>query len=580
MLGWWKAMFTGRQWRARALAAAFASGGTLLFGAAGALASAAAPVAVTAPGRVIFSVDGGIVSGNVDGGGATAAVALPDGGAVLIGSGNQQETGFYAARLTSAGALDQSFGTGGVVRVGGNTAPTRVEQIVRQSDGKLVVVGDGVATNKRQSPPLVLVRLNQDGSTDQSFGGGGVAQLPIQDPCGGCAPLAMLPNGGFIVTGNTGERSRAQDHDPKAVPNTQWVVVRLTAAGALDPGFGQSGIATVAGAGGSGSNAAVLGNGDIVTFGGAVGGNYLARLLPSGAPDPAFNAGNPASVTPGFGLGMIANPDGSVIVAVRGAVVRYTNAGVPDPGFGPGGSANIPLADFAQILPAAAAGVLVATQSFARPGEVQVERLAANGAVDPALGGPTGQHLVVPFGGGGSTFLVSKRLIPTPPLVQNSFRDTTILARPDGSYLIVGGVRVSQPTGEGQGKSIFDVAAAALTPSFTLATGFGGPATPLHASLRVAAQKAATSLTRHGIRVQVNLSAPGLCLVVIKAGGRVVARSVLPVFASGPVTLPVELTAFGNHWLRLHHRVRLSVTAAARDLLTNTATATGSGTLH
>jgi uncharacterized delta-60 repeat protein len=563
------------------LAIALAVGATLWLGAD--VASGAASSVAKAPSRVIFSVNAGAVSGDTDGGGAVAAVALPGGGAVLIGSTAQQRSGFYAAQLTPSGSLDASFGSGGIAQIAANIALSRVEQVVRQPDGKLVVVGegDGSVVNKLRFPVVVLARLNADGSIDQSFGNGGFAQLPIQDSCGGCTGLALLPSGGFAVTGNTGQQAPAIAHDPHAVPNTQWVVALLTATGTLDPRFGQAGIATLPVPGGFGYDTAVMANGDIVALGHAGGSLYLTRLLPSGAQDPTFNAGTPAALPGGFGFGMVANPDGSVMVATRGGIVRYTTAGLPDPAFGPGGVAPVTSADLFQIQPAAGNGALVILQSGAHPGQIRVERLTANGTIDSTLGGPSGLQFEVPFGGGGSTFLVSKRLLPSPPLAQNTFRNGYFLPRPDGSYLLIGGVKVFQPTGEGQGKSIFDVAAAALTASFTPDASFGGPATPLHATLHIATQQnATTALKVHGIRVQVNLSAPGLCRVTIKANGRVIALSVLPVFAQGPTTLPVELTGYGNQWLRHRHHITLHATATARDLLTNTAVTATTGVLH
>jgi hypothetical protein len=139
---------------------------------------------------------------------------------------------------------------------------------------------------------------------------------------------------------------------------------------------------------------------------------------------------------------------------------------------------------------------------------------------------------------------------------------------------------VSQPTGEGAGRSIFDFAAAALTPSFALDRSFGGPGERLRTSIRVARQRAATAARRHGIRVQVDASAPGLSLVKIRSGRSVVAQSVLPIFHAGWQTLPVELTRAGTTLLRHHHRVHVTVTALSRDLLTSTATAGATGTLR
>jgi hypothetical protein len=212
-------------------------------------------------------------------------------------------------------------------------------------------------------------------------------------------------------------------------------------------------------------------------------------------------------------------------------------------------------------------------------GRDTVERIGATGAIDPTLGGPSGLDLETPFGGGSSSFVVSQRPRALPPLTQNTFTGA-VVQRPDGSYVFLGDVAVSQPTGEGEGRSIDDFAAAALTPSFALDPSFGGSAVRLHATLALIRQRASTARTRHGIRVTLDVSAPGLARVVIKAAGRVVAQSVLPVFDAGRVTLPVELTSFGDQWLKTHPRSRLTLILKARDLLTNLVTATAAGTLH
>ncbi len=156
----------------------------------------------------------------------------------------------------------------------------------------------------------------------------------------------------------------------------------------------------------------------------------------------------------------------------------------------------------------------------------------------------------------------------------------SIIEHADGSFVAVNGVSVVEGTGEGEGNSIFDFGAAGLTPSFALDTSFGGKATPLYAKLRVIKQRAATAHTRRGIRVELTLSQPGLARVIVKAGGRVVAQNVLAVFKAGEATLPVELTTYGSQLLRNHRGVSVTATATGRDLLTNTATSTASGSLH
>ncbi|MEO9174294.1 MAG: hypothetical protein ABI317_02185 [Gaiellales bacterium] len=111
-------------------------------------------------------------------------------------------------------------------------------------------------------------------------------------------------------------------------------------------------------------------------------------------------------------------------------------------------------------------------------------------------------------------------------------------------------------------------------------TAFGGPATRLRVRLGLALQRAATAHARHAIRVILNQSAAGLTRVRISAGGHVIAQSVVPVFGSGPRTLPVELTYHGAALLRSHRNVRVQITAAARDLLAGPGSATASGTLR
>jgi uncharacterized delta-60 repeat protein len=559
--------------------------GALLCGPAGASAKAL-PVA-TAPGRVVISTDGGVVA-NTDssGGGGAAAVALPDGGAVAVADGPGGQAVLVA--ITANGALDPSFGTGGTATLTPGFPAYGVLQMIRQPDGKLVLLASGSTANDLQFPQLVAIRLNPDGTPDQSFGAGGVDLLPIQESCS-CATIALRPGGGFVVSGSTGGQSPAIETNPEAIPESQWVVAGLTPTGALDPSFGQSGIATVVGTGALAAGLAVLPDGDIVTDGQVAVGNLryqsqLTRLLPSGAPDPTFNGGTPQTLPAVDYGGPIANADGTVIVEVPHAIIRYTNAGLPDQTFGNGGIVQIGSPDTTQafaLLPAAGDGALIVLENGGEyaEGHDVVERIAANGAVDPTLGGPTGLAFTTPFGGGSSGLLTTLHPQALPPLDQNTFGGN-VVQRPDGSYLLLGGVAVSEPTGEGDGESIEDFAAIALTPSFGVETSFGGPATPLHARVAIIAQRATTARARHGIRVTTTVSAAGLARVAIKASGRVVAQSVLPVFGPNPRTLPVELTSFGDTWLKGHPRARLTVSLKARDLLTNVATASAAGALR
>jgi uncharacterized delta-60 repeat protein len=550
------------------------------------LASAAPPTIQTAPGRVVVSLDGGgIVDGENAGGAVDPAVALPDGGAAAIFDtpGGPVDV----VELAADGALDPSFGNGGIARPTVNLPSFSAAQITRQADGKLVLVGSETASSSLEFPPVVLVRLNADGSLDQSFGNGGVDVLPIQTSCN-CATLGLRPGGGFVVNGAT-----VAQMGPKVgtfqTEITQWTIAGLSADGALDPSFGQAGLVTLAGHAGYGANLAVLPDGDTVALGvqsidNAHYVSELTRLLPSGAPDPTFNGGTPQTLPSTANPNeWLAYPDGSVVVGLVHAVVRYTTAGIPDTGFGTGGilqtGPSTDLTQGGQLLPAAGDGALLITQTGPEYGQGHylAQLIGANGQISPA--GGSGLGFQIPFGGGSSSVVTSILPRPVPALDQNTFAGS-VLQRPDGSYLFLGEVTVSQPTGEGEGNSIADFAAAALTPSFAVESAFGGPATPLRADISVLNQRAATARTRHGIRVTLRISGPSLARVVIRASGGVVAQSLLPVFTAGRSILPIELTSFGAQLLKRHPRSRLTVSLTARDLLANTAVADTEASLH
>jgi uncharacterized delta-60 repeat protein len=527
-----------------------------------------------APGRVVFPVDGGVTSANADGGRATQVVSLPDGGAVLIGGGAPARKGFYAAELTPTGALDPSFGSRGIARLTVGSHLTPVE-LLRQDDGKLVVVA-----STGPAKQLVVLRINADGGLDQTFGSGGVATSPIAAACDACTPAALAPDGDIVLTG--------ENLDPGGSPSPTWALTRLTPSGALDQTFGHVGIETIPGTDSGGYDVAVLADDDIITLGltnlsaGKASIAMLTRVTPMGLSEPDFDGGVPAELPPGSGASAIyVYPDESVLVGGTTAVFRFTSVGNPDTTFANAGIARVgSLPSPLELLPAANGAVLAVGPTNGSPNSLTALRIAADGSVDPALGGPTGALYQPPFGGGRSSFVSSTRPRPLPPLAQDSFLDAAVAARPDGSYLAVGGVAVSQPTGDGGGRSIFDFAAAALTPSFTPDTGFGGPAERLTMKLTVSRQTARTAVSKHGIAVRIDLSAPGLARVRIKAHGTLVAQSVLPIFGSGARTLPVELTSGGAAVLRAHPGVRVTASASARGLLTATTHASASGTLH
>jgi uncharacterized delta-60 repeat protein len=552
----------------RGLCAVFLLGGLAL-----ASAGQAAPGRrAVAPGRVVFPVDGGIPTAGVDGPRASQVVALPGGGAVLVGGGFPGGKGFYAAALTATGSLDPSFGSHGIDRVSLSRRVVALE-VLRQPDGKLVVVGSSGSAERR----LVIVRLDGAGAIDQTFGSGGLASTPVATACESCTPAALTPDGQIILTG----QALGSGGSPV------WIVTRLTGSGAVDQTFGHEGTITLPEAGASGYDVSVLDDGFITTLGvtklpaARTSIATLTRLRPDGLPDFDFNGGTPGELPGGSGASaMLVDPDGSVVIGGTSALFRYTSVGAPDAGFGTRGVVRIgALPSSLELLPAAGGATLVVGRS-ARASALRVVRVAADGGLDPSLGGPSGVLVGPLFGGGASSVSSPTRPRRDPSVSQNSFTAGAVALRADGSYLAVGGVSVSQLSGRAAGRSVFDFAAAALTPSLTPDAQFGGMAKGLTLSLSIPRQSGGSAHATRAIIVALDASAPGLARVTIKAHGRVIARSVVGILGSGPRNLRIGLTAYGSSVVGGGPGLRLTASAVGRDLVAASAHASASGTLR
>jgi uncharacterized delta-60 repeat protein len=134
------------------------------------------------------------------------------------------------------------------VAVGGKTVEV-ARAVVVQPDGKILIAGpvekDPKATGAvAKDTNIAVLRFDATGKPDPAFGKGGTAVIDIgpgnavgesyvADNSWGMAALA---NGRVVVFGSVA----AKDRD-----DADYAIVGLTSAGALDPGFGTKGITTV-----------------------------------------------------------------------------------------------------------------------------------------------------------------------------------------------------------------------------------------------------------------------------------------------------------------------------------------------
>ncbi|HEX5658882.1 MAG TPA: hypothetical protein VFX59_16925 [Polyangiales bacterium] len=165
----------------------------------------------------------------------------------------------YLTRFTTTGAGDDTFGTGGIVRLNPNAAivETRtnaadggitntlvgtdeVWSLSQAADGKLVVHGRTRAAGQlpdggpRTDTDFVLARFSANGQPDDGFGTGGVVTTDFKQTSASARAATVLPNGSIIGVGyssNTlfGTRGTNGPQNP--------VLYKVNANGTPDPTF-------------------------------------------------------------------------------------------------------------------------------------------------------------------------------------------------------------------------------------------------------------------------------------------------------------------------------------------------------
>jgi len=238
----------------------------------------------------------------------TAVLAFHDGSVVTAGwvdNGNDDRD-FALVRFTPAGIPDPAFGSGGAVQhtfdavAGGDD---RAVGVFDAGAGRLLVVGS-VDVGPSQPYRLPgLLRLLPNGDPDPAFGTGGRRLLDVH-PFGAAASFNFkvarrAPDGRILVAGYCSNCGNGGPPD--------MVVLRLTAQGDPDPGFGNAGWANF----------------------GSVEGNFW---LNEQANDVAVDALGRVLLVGSSEL------DSDPNEIVRPLVVRFTAAGELDDSFGDGGA--------------------------------------------------------------------------------------------------------------------------------------------------------------------------------------------------------------------------------------------------
>ncbi len=349
------------------------------------------------------------------------------------------------------GTLDLSFAEAGKLVTRAGRAFVSGRGMALQPDGKIIATGSG-------ANEAVTVRLTEDGALDDSFGEGGVVATNLGSNCGGL--VVTLPNPDRILVSGWGQgtmgmtdmalfayTAAGEPDDDFGIGGTvlsdfggdfgevHQLLVRdegaLLAIGALFPGGLRVARYTSTGVRDETFNiveptllpdTALLDAEGRIVIGGSVSNATsdfgIARYLASGAPDADFSGGlvstsfTADSADQVHGLlaladdklllvGTTTTPDGKVL-----ALARFDGAGVLDGTFGAGGHVTtaIPMDSQAPNAAVQDADGRILIAGFTRPPATRfpaVARLAPDGTPDPTFG--DAGFVTVDFGVGDGT---------------------------------------------------------------------------------------------------------------------------------------------------------------------------------
>lgn len=146
----------------------------------------------------------GITTTDLGGGDAINAIALQRDGRIVAAASSWDRTGrvcrFIVARYTADGALDASFGQGGLAaETGFGGTNESANAIMVQPDGHIVAAGR-TGTEEYASFDFALARYNADGSLDASFGDAGKVTTDLGGH-GDFAQAVARQRGRIVVAG-------------------------------------------------------------------------------------------------------------------------------------------------------------------------------------------------------------------------------------------------------------------------------------------------------------------------------------------------------------------------------------------
>jgi uncharacterized delta-60 repeat protein len=161
---------------------------------------------------------------------------------------NAADRDIAVIRLLDTGALDASFGTAGVATINLNdavlvgttlTGPDASRGLAVNASGIFVHaasrgLGNATAGGPRLDTDFTVVKLTSAGAVDTTFGKDGQFRLDIQESSAAPRAIKVFDDGTLLASGYAAS--------PGVGTGNQPVLYKLTAAGALDPSFAGGGV--------------------------------------------------------------------------------------------------------------------------------------------------------------------------------------------------------------------------------------------------------------------------------------------------------------------------------------------------
>lgn len=180
-----------------------------------------------------FGVAGKAVYGALSSNDRISALLIqPEGKIVATGWSDALDPGnsfntFAVLRCLPDGALDTSFGAGGVTITSFGAAFNLAYTIALQADGKILVGG---SSNNGSYNNIALARYLEDGTLDSDFNGSGIFIASLASRSEASA-IALQPDGKIVVGGTYG-----------LYPAEDCALIRISPDGTPDEGFAADGL--------------------------------------------------------------------------------------------------------------------------------------------------------------------------------------------------------------------------------------------------------------------------------------------------------------------------------------------------